>query len=188
LALVGDKRQAASQVREPVVNPVALIGGGEVVELTYQPQHEDDRRGAGYESDNPLLKEKNTGSEGGDVEDYGAGRAGQLGQAQSGPLRAQNSREAAAALSAPMPDDASTVPTHKASLQRRPQKTISLPPAVSPAPKLVPSIKARVFRRPTSAAMGRPGTRSGDGGDFDVWIKVGGNDPVRITGSPINDQ
>ncbi len=188
LALVGDKRQAVSQVREPVVNPVAPIGGGEV-ELTYQPQHEDDRRGAGYESNNPQPKEKNTGPKGADVEDYGAGRAGQSGgQAQSAPLRAQNSREAAAALSAPMPDDASTVPTPEASLQRRPQKTMSPPPAVSPAPKLVPAIKARLFRRPTSAAMGRPGIHSRDGGDFDVRIKVGGNDPVRITRSPVNDR
>ena len=148
LALVGDKRQAVSQVREPVANPVASISGRQV-ELTYQPQHEDDRQGAGYESNNPQPKEKNTGSEGGDVEDAGAGRAGQLRelrQAQSTPLRAQNSREAAATLSAPMPDVASTVPTPKASLQRRPQKTISLPPSVSPAPKLVPSIKARLFR------------------------------------------
>ena len=188
LTLVGDKLQAVSQVREPVANPVALIGGGEV-ELTYQPQHEDDRRGAGYESNNPQPKEKNAGPEGGDVEDYGAGRAGQSGgRAQSAPLRAQNSREAPAALSAPMPDDASTVPTPEASLQRRPQKTMSLPPAVSPAPKLVPAIKARLFRRPTSAAMGRPGIHSRDGGDFDVRIKVGGNDVVRITGSPVNDR
>ena len=187
LALMGDKRQAVSQVREPMANPVAPLGGGQV-ELTYQPQQEDDRRGAGYESNNPQPKEKYTGSEGGDVEDAGAGRAGQSGQAQSAPFRAQNSREAAAALSAPMPDDASTVPTPKASLQRRPQKTMSLPPSVSPAPKLVPSIKARLFRRSTSAAMGRPGMRSRDGGDFDVRIKVGGNNPVRITGSPINDQ
>src|SRR3712207_1335085 len=155
LTLAGGERQAVSQIREPVANPVALIGGGQV-ELTYQPQHEDDRRGAGYESNNPQPKEKNTGPKGGDVEDYGAGgRAGQSGgQAQSAPLRAHNSREAAAALSAPMPDDASPVPTPEASLQRRPQKTISLPPVVSPAPKLVPAIKARLFRRPTSAAAG----------------------------------
>jgi transcriptional regulator with XRE-family HTH domain len=191
LTLAGDEQQAVSQVREPVANPVALIGGGEV-ELTYQPQHEDDRRGAGYDSNNPQPKENNTGSEGGDVEDAGAGRASQSGQAQRAPLRAQNSREAAAALSAPMPDDTSTVPTPEASLQRRPQKTISLPPSVSPsvspAPKLVPSIKARLFRRPTSAPTGRPGMRFWDRGDFDVRIKVGGNDPVRITGSPVKDQ
>jgi hypothetical protein len=150
LILVRDNHPEVSQVREPAAFHLAPPGGGEV-ELALQTQQEDDQRGADDESNSRRPRE-NTGSEGRDVVDDGAGRAGQPGQGQNTPLRAQNSRDAATALSAPIaseespvatkPDAAPTPPTAR----HRPQEPIhevrgegAIEPAPEPAPAPAPA-------------------------------------------------
>jgi cytoskeletal protein RodZ len=174
LTLAEDKQPAVSQVREPLISqapPEASPVSSEKVERA--PQRKDDKQDTGNKDDGSQPQQP-AGSPDGKARDEGAGQTTQTGQDQDYYRPAQDPGYATATPSASPtaetapataePDDTSTPPpTTEAPAQRR---ETGPPPAGGP----------------TNTS---PGPRDRD--DFDVQVEFGSDDPVRITGNPVDD-
>jgi transcriptional regulator with XRE-family HTH domain len=176
-----DNQPVVSQVREPLISQapseVSRAGGGENEHV--QAQQEDAEQSAGDENDSRQPEQHAGASHEGD------GGPAPTGQDQGGrhptqdPRAATQSAHPTAQATQPataQPDFASTPPTTEAPY---PRKDDGVPVNQSGG---APPPNARGTGQPGNAT---PGSRRS--GDFDVQVVVGADDPVRITGDPVND-
>jgi cytoskeletal protein RodZ len=160
LTLTGDRQPAVSQVREPLISqaPPEATPVEDKEDNGPQPQRKGEDRGAQDKGDGPQ-RERAAGPSDEDTGDESANRTDQTGQDDSRP--AEDSFDTAATESAP--------PTAE------PETTSTPPAAEEPA------------QRRSTGGPRRPPSDSRDGGEFDVRITAGSDDPVRITGGVPGD-
>jgi cytoskeletal protein RodZ len=215
LILPRDSQPAAvSQVREPLISQApsqaSRVGGEE--NAPARPQQEDEEQSADGKSYNHLSEQHN-GPSGADTE--GDGGPVRTEQDPGGRFLAQGPRTATATQSASpsaqkepaaaKPEAASTPPPAEAPAQITatgvPVKgsgRATPPPAQAPAqvtattpPAAEAPAQVTATGVPVAGSGGgetgniSPGPRNGD--RFDIQIRVGADDPVRITGNPVSN-
>jgi hypothetical protein len=210
LALIpaGDRQPAVSQVREPLISQAPRESSpvsSEKIERAPQPQHKDDKQVTDNKNEGSHL-EQPAGPPDGYTEDEVAGQMVQAEQGQDAFPLAQDPRVATATPSASPtaetapataePDDTPTSPTTEPDTPTTPPTTepgtASTPPttepdtATTPPATEAPAQSSESSPPPTAAPrLTSPGLRGS--GDFDVEVVAGSDDPVRITGDPIDD-
>ncbi len=170
IGLAGDRPPAVSQVREPLISQAppepAPVESKEDDSL--QPRPKEENRGTKDEDDGPQ-HERAAGPPDKDTGGGGVDQTAQTGQDDSRP--AEDSSDTATTESAP----ATVEPETTAPATAEPETASTPPAAAEPAQR----------RSPGGPRRSPPGSR--DGGEFDVRITAGSDDPVRITGGVPGD-
>jgi hypothetical protein len=178
LILIRDNYPEVSQVREPLISQtpshvsshVSRVGGEENERAW--PQQEDKEQSADGKDDNHRPEQHNGPSHAGTEGDRGPVRTG---QDQGGHLLAQGPRSVTPTQSAPPS-------AQKEPAAAKPEAASTLPPAEVPAQITATGVPVKGSGRGETGNI-FPGSQDGD--RFDMQIRVGTDDPVRITGNPV---
>jgi hypothetical protein len=175
LILMQDNYAAVPQVREPRISQspsqVSRIGGVENERAWVQ--HEDKEQNAYGKSYNHLPEQHNGPSYAGTESDGGPVRTERV---TGGHFLAQGPRTATATQSAPLN-------AQKEPAAAKPEAASTPPPAEAPTKITATSVPVTGSGRVETRNIS-PGSQDGD--RFDIQIRVGADDSVRITGNPVS--
>jgi cytoskeletal protein RodZ len=184
LTLPRDGQPAVSQVREPLISQapsqVSRAVSEESESAQLQPQQKDDEQSTDDKSDD-RQPEQQAGPSDQDTEDDGG--PARTGQDQGGDQLAQGPRDAARSASPAVQKEPTTAQPDAAPT---PPPTWVLDQGNATG---VPANQSGGGTPPSARGSGetRNAPPSSRGGGFDVQVEVGADDPVRITGDPLND-
>ena len=176
LTAAQDGRQAVSQVREPLISQAPETSPPDIAE-----------ENAGTQQREPK-EEQRSGDEGGKDEESDQRAQTEQAQGDSGPAQVPASATASASAAAER-DAASSSATTEKPAERTPVNARATPPVrqdgTTGAPASPPAAGGGRAGGPSSSGSGDPPAR--DDGGLEVRVRVGAEDPVRLSGGPFDD-